>query len=400
MSTRIIQRIVDICVIAILVTAPTQFSIEIARKTYISIVDPLIWITCLFMGIQYLQARRLPPLKVPLCTILFLGIAALSILRSPARLPALKDLFQYTEYFVVAFLLLSSAMADATARRRYVALYLAAAAAVVAVGLVHYLQPSVEAFKVRGTFGNRNVLGGFLTLALPVMFGLALFGKGPMLRASLLLTVALGCVVTLSGGTMVGLILAFALMSMLKSQRAFLIVAAVFIVSFAVLAPRLPRHNTEILAQSVSLFDADGQMSTRYPEWQAAAEMAKDNPLTGVGIGSYQTSVREYYGTIPDRAVASEPDSQNLYLVLASTIGLPGLACFVGMLLIFFCKAAGAFVRLPEGFEKGLALGVLGSLVAFAINCIWSPLLVRGIGVPLAAVFSLAMTVGASRDEK
>jgi len=38
----------------------------------------------------------------------------------------------------------------------------------------------------------------------------------------------------------------------------------------------------------------------------------------------------------------------------------------------------------------GLALGVAGALLGFAICCIWSPLLVRGIGVPLAMILAFA----------
>ena len=40
--------------------------------------------------------------------------------------------------------------------------------------------------------------------------------------------------------------------------------------------------------------------------------------------------------------------------------------------------------------ERGAAIGLVGCLAAFAVNSVWSPLLVRGIGVPLALTLALA----------
>ncbi len=49
-----------------------------------------------------------------------------------------------------------------------------------------------------------------------------------------------------------------------------------------------------------------------------------------------------------------------------------------------------AFFAQRDGFEKGLALGLAGAVLSFAICCIWTPLLVRGIGIQLAVLFAWA----------
>jgi hypothetical protein len=94
---------------------------------------------------------------------------------------------------------------------------------------------------------------------------------------------------------------------------------------------------------------------------------------------------------LPSPVGKAEDDSQNLYLVLASSTGFAGLAAYLGMLGFFGVSALRRFVAAADPFERGLALGLAGSCLAFAVNSLWSPLLVRGIGIPLALVFALCL---------
>jgi hypothetical protein len=87
--------------------------------------------------------------------------------------------------------------------------------------------------------------------------------------------------------------------------------------------------------------------------------------------------------------------------VLAASAGIPALVAFLGMLLFPMARAAKLFSMETETSKKGVYLGVVGSLVAFSVNSVWSPLLVRGIGLPLVIVFALATagnTIAAARN--
>jgi putative inorganic carbon (HCO3(-)) transporter len=164
-----------------------------------------------------------------------------------------------------------------------------------------------------------------------------------------------------------------------------------FLLAFLVLQ-HLPRGNLEVQKESVELFNADGDMGRRYPEWQAAVEMIREHPLLGVGSGCYQEKIGTFYGTIPIvPGSAAQADTQNLYLVLAASIGLPGLVAFLGLLLGAGAAAARKAVLAADTRSNGLFLGVAGSVAAFAVNSIWSPLLVRGIGIPLVFILALAL---------
>jgi hypothetical protein len=53
-------------------------------------------------------------------------------------------------------------------------------------------------------------------------------------------------------------------------------------------------------------------------------------------------------------------------------------------------KALSAHLKPVSRMDKGIALGVFGALMAFGINALWSPLLVRGIGISLAILLAFA----------
>jgi O-antigen ligase len=170
-----------------------------------------------------------------------------------------------------------------------------------------------------------------------------------------------------------------AAMAAARGARWFVPVAAALVLWQALALRCLPRENDLRHFESVALYDESGAPTRRYPEWQAAASMILTNPWLGVGPGSYQRQVGPYYERVPNATGPAEPDIQNLYLVLAASCGLPALLAFLAML----STAAGAAV----GARRA---GVAGALAAFALAAVWHPLLVRGIGLPLAFLLALA----------
>ncbi len=381
--------------LGVIVLAPTQYGFDLFRKTHLSLVDPLIGVTFIvwLAGVLRTGARGLfsGDLVVP---ILFVGLTALSLISSTNVPRSVAELLQWAEYFIAAFLLFKSALEDRTMRQWALNAFIGVAAVVILLGLSQYLSPAVTAFQVRATFGNSNVFGGFLALLLPLFFGLMLDARSREARIALWLIILAGFTVVLSGGAFLALAVSFAAMAITRGWKAFTGCAAAVLVGVFLLMPVLPRDNQETLRQSVMLFNDDGEVTRRYAEWQAAMEMIREHPVFGVGAGCYQDRIGSFYGLIPvPGGKAAQPDSQNLFLVLSASIGLPGLAAFLGILMGAMANAARGAVRLTADAKSGLAVGVFGSLLAFSIACLWSPLLVRGIGIPLAFVLALAAAV-------
>jgi len=393
-------RCVGFGLLAIVVLSPTQWGLETANRTHVSIADPLIWGV---FGLWLLTvADRSAPRRLcvpPVMVVLFILMAALSTIRAIHPLKGAKDVFQFVEYLVAAFMLFANAP-DWKQVQKLVDAFMIVATLVVLLGLVQYLSPGIADFKVRATFGNRNVFGGYLCLAGPLMAGVALYETVRWRKAWLWATVALALLVTLSGAALLALALTLALLFLFRGKGYFVAGAAALIVLFVLILPHLPRHNDVVLDESVRLYDDKNQVALRYTEWQAATVLIQEHPLLGVGIGNYQDHIGGYFGVLPRPTGTVEPDSENLYLVIASSMGLPGLACFLGILLTFGTLAARQFFTTTDPRTKGLALGLLGALCCFSICCIWNPLMVRGIGVQFALIlaFTQRSSAGLSRD--
>jgi O-antigen ligase len=283
--------------------------------------------------------------------------------------------------------------------RRVVCAFIGGASCVVVIGIAQYTNASIDDFAVRATFGNRNVLGGYLALVLPLSYGLMLHEDDWRRCAWYGLLIAGGLVLTLAGGTFIAVAASFLLLSALKSTRVLALCAVAVVLWVAFLMPHTPRSNDEVLFDSVRLHLDDNQVSRRYTQWQAASAMLSDNLMLGVGADNYQENIGRYYGILPSPTGASEHDTENLYLVLASSIGLPGALCFVALLLVSAIKAFRLYPGPGRDRSSGLALGCLGSIVAFSINSIWSPLLVRGVGIPLVVLLGLVAALERTRAD-
>ena len=398
----LLQSIIRAGVLATLCIAPTQWALELRPKFYLSPADLTlaftagVWLLDIFITREWRRLRPLPPWP----HMLFVALAGASALTAPDKLAALKDLIQYTEYFLVGHLLFAAFLRGSPRAVRQALLALSAVTALIlGVALVQYFSPAVDLLKVRGTFGNRNVLGGYLALAMPLLFGAAL-GVRP-LWGKLLLAVLLvaGLTVNLSGAAYFAVAGAIACMAAARGPKLLIPVAAALLVWQALVLPRLPRENDLAHFQSLALYNGSGNVERRYPDWQAAYSMALTHPWLGVGLGNYQKHVGQYYDNVPRQTGPSEPDIQNLYLVLAASAGLP-------LLLAFFALLAGAAqaaqaaqnTRQPSSLRASLALGVAGSVTAFAVTAVWHPLLVRGIGLPLVFLIALAYHLTEAED--
>lgn len=389
------SRAVFALALAALALGSTQLSIKIAG-IFISPADPLVWLACGLLALQALAARawrsvRLPPLPAWL----LIGAACLSVARAGNRLEAVKEIAQWAEYFLAAVAVFAAVLASEHRRRAAVFALLGIAAAVTAIAAAQYAGPAVDPFRVRGLFGNRNILGGYLALVLPIAFSLAILpGARPGLRVALGVLAAAGSAVALAGGTLIALAVGFIGAALARGRLAFTAVLVALALGAGFALPSLPRDNVATAAESIDLFNAEGTISPRITEWHAAWNMWKEQPLLGVGIGNYQLNIGRYYGYVerPNRNV-TEPDSHNLYLVIGSTVGLLGLLAYLGLLL----DAIGRAARAPAGdaFARALGVGICWGLVAFMLNGIWAGLVVRGLGLPLAFVLALAGSLAA-----
>lgn len=379
----------------------------------------------------------------------------------------LKEFAQLFILFVCTYLVLAEYLRDARWRRKLVVAFVAAAAIAILIGLWEYWRlrpPSPQAaqagaitspMRVDATFGfdaetvagrkasalsNRNVLGAWLTLTLPLIWGIFLYAKG---RRGKLITAAIviaGSVLLLHGGLLAAALLGILAISFARSQRAFLATAAGVFILYGLLFTFGPQRHGEVLLDSVLLYKKVDRFRTlhlydmpevypelhrsdqgaaltgrkdfwpwqqKYVEWQPALVAASKNPFFGVGVGNYQRNIGLFYVRPPGYFNIEKPPSNlmerggnSFYAVWMVETGFAGLLAFLWLLFEFFRRSAAGHKKARDPLLKGLALGTCGALLALSVGCLFTNYLVRGVGPALIFVLALAAAADADYAER
>ena len=257
MKLKLSHRTVNLALVVLLIlvmctTAGFQLRVGSAHVP-IALADVVLALALVGAALSVL-ARRLRGITVPpVQTFAFVAAALIALLRTqPLGFEAAKEPLQLVEYFLVGYFVFAN-IAETSDLKLFLAAFAVATAGVVAWGAVHYFTAD-SPFRVRGTYDNRNLLGAFLAIALPMLYGLALHVRGWRWRILLLAVVAAGLLVNLSGGALFVTLAVLALLSALRGQRALIAygvgLAAALIFSHTIL-PR--RHHADAVFSSVAL---------------------------------------------------------------------------------------------------------------------------------------------------
>lgn len=402
-------------------------------------------------------ARRLvrrdwswPPVTAAVVGVCWLALSLVPRLKGGddlvVRGAGVKHALQFAEYFVVGVIVFIETLREPCRRRWAVYALLAVTAVAVLAAIVQYATGTPAAL-VRGTaFGNRNTFGCFLAMALPLLFGVAVFSRSKPLHLGVAVLVAAGLCVTMAGGAFLAAVAGLLVVAFLRGRWTFVVVAVALALLALGLLHRLPRQNSQVLLDSVMLYkesdpyavfredvkkidgaltdkrralgekvinarpvtendlvqeeDYSWKWQQRYKEWQAAVNMTVRSPVFGVGAGAYQRNVNQFYNEMPKYPKnLMEPDALSFYFVWAASAGLPFLLICAAMFLGAAVSAGWAFGGLTEPLDQGLAAGVLGALCAVAVAGVFTSPFVRGVGVTLALVLALAVVLDRARTE-
>lgn len=324
---------------------------------------------------------------------------ALSAMGSPDPLRALQGLARIIEVFLIfpmAFLL-------ALRRRTDVLLVLGALSVLVATqALLGVWQTAtrtgaiIDEMPIRGvgTFGADNI-GVLATLtasgmAMALAFAMSYTGR---LRAVALVLGAVfvaGSVAALSRASWLAAgAMALVLLTRFTLRRA-LVVVVLAAVGLATAGQLATAAGGAIGQRFASLLTAgsnpDQSVIDRYSLWEAAGRMIDDRPWLGVGPLQFQAHRDSYAplallgssdigqeGTFERQALLSP---HNLYLLLASEMGVPAATCFALLLIGSFVIGALRLRRTPREEQLSWAVGLTacGMLVCVTIDSLFGDL--------------------------
>ena len=197
--------------------------------------------------------------------------------------------------------------------------------------------------------------------------GARLAGAGLRLLALLTLAASLvALIVTQSRGALLALLGGAALLALLEwiaSRRWWLPALLVMAIGLGLLAgPFVERALPP--PDSKDMLTLDG----RRPIWEAAIRMIGRAPLSGVGLGNFKTAsardATDVSAVGPPGSFRGAEHAHNLFLQVASDLGLVGLAAFVAL---YGLGLRSAYRAWRDG-GGALAMGLLGGLSAAALH--------------------------------
>lgn len=394
--------------VALVLVAPSQFSYALDPKDGPFILYADLYAAALFglwALLVVIRRRWREIVRPPAAIWALLAVAALSALGATSVKSAAVEIAQLGLYFVAVYALFADVV-----RGQHRLVLIAKALAIsttIAIGFALYQYVTVDdPMQVRGTFANRNVYSAYLAMVLPLLYGIAIWTHDTTHRVWFIAVVVLGAGTMLGGLQFWCLALVLLILSALKSLRSlgyYLVGAALMIVLFvgwlhtnrdAVFAEVADPVEREEVYKLGPGHEDEVVLKMRWLEWYPALVMTAENFPTGVGAGNYQLHIGEssYWGLVP-RATKIEPDTNNLYLVIAASMGFVGLVAFLGWVGRFWLMAEDNWRQAHDAWSMGVCWGLLGGVYGILIVNIFSSLFVRGTSLVWALIFAMIASV-------
>ncbi len=153
--------------------------------------------------------------------------------------------------------------------------------------------------------------------------------------------------------------------------------------------------------------ESDTSAAARPVLWSAGLQMALDNPLVGVGTDQFKEHASDYARSIDSGVLDSfevgyvlgSLSPHNDYLNVWLSFGIAGLVLYGILMVLTAANFIGVARTTRDPLLRGVAVGCLGALAAFAVNSFFHNLLTSALTIWILAGFSLALTKVASSGE-
>jgi len=332
-----------------------------------------------------------------------------------------EGLISFFTYASVFFLTLQ--LADRPTRIRSLVRTLVLASGLVAlyglgqaVGIdpIDWQRLPFEANRPFSTYGNPDLLGGYLMFPLLLSIGLALSEKDMRWRfAYWAIFVMNGLVLLMSFvrgawiGGFVGLVVFAIAASRAKVKLtgmdwSFIGAGAAGGVAVAAASLTVKSSVMNFYNRIVSIFQFDrGSALTRFQIWEAAVDAIAERPILGWGADTFRLlfprfKPAEYVAAAGYLSVAD--NVHNYPLQLATALGIPGVVLLYGLVIFALAVSARhAFAR-DTGAERLLVSGVWAAVVAYLVHLLFG-LSVTGSTVFLWLCVGLLLSPVATRRE-
>ena len=405
-----------------------QLPLDIGQLTFV--IFFMMWL--FHHSIQH-QTR----IKIPNSPIL-LSVLGFTIAVGMTVLSALSIQFWLTEWLkwltIVVMIIVTVNLGRQKRWEMLVAILVASGVANAIVGLyiffggsgADHLLINNRFFRAFGTFGQPNPFGGFLGIILPVSimatcaYGLQIWQQWRITErmeikqiakisfyASASFIMFTGIVASWSRGAWLGFIVSVGVMAFCLPRKlwqsiglagiTFSLVGALWVGDIIPMSiqQRVLSSTQELFSFSdvrgVDVTNINYAIVERLAHWQAAINMAQDNPWLGVGLGNYEVAYAQY------RLINWEyplGHAHNYYLNILAEAGIIGFLFYVTMWAIIVIVTWQSRSH-PDLLTRSISIGLMGSWAYFSFHSLLDNLYVNnlflhfGMMLGLVALFHL-----------
>ncbi len=394
----ILDKVIYFALLALLVLAPIPYGT--VETWSIALWEVLIFAIVLLWGLRTLWEGRVEiaanPLALPLLALLVVAIVQIWPGASNARGTISYDGYVTGQVAIKLFASLSFFLLFATfvtgdnrrERAAHVIIGICVLIALVGIGQSYI----GKALWQRGTFGpfvNRNHFAGFLEMGVGLAGGLLISRTARRevlaVYASSALAMCAGIVLSASRGGVLALaaeivfLAVVAIPNMISSRREggnrklaiLLRSVGALVLGFSAILGSLFLVGSEGLVKNISQSQSEVQgelpASERFSRrdiWNATAELIKDHPVLGVGLGAYQFAYTKY-----DRSSGTQrvEQSHNDYLQIVADAGVVGGAIALVFIILLFARGFRA-AQTRNRQKRAVVLGALTGCFAIAVH--------------------------------
>jgi putative inorganic carbon (HCO3(-)) transporter len=371
------------------------------------------------------------PLLIPLG--LFVGWTAITMLWAPDPIFGLPEVIKWVEIILVMLLAI-----DVTQRRgaNWILTGIFATATLQAlIGIYEArlrgtgplgFQLSEGVYRAYGTFEQPNPFAGFTGMVLPISIAVTTYfvvrvawcvikDRGWRIThyalrftiyAIVTVLLAAGLYLSFSRGAWLGAAAAIGTVIAFAPKRLWigLALGAAALIGLVALssAGLLPSSVSERLADAstlleirdvrgVAINDANYALIERQAHWQAALNMLTEHPWTGVGFSNYQPLYEQY-------RLLNWPmplgHAHNIYLNVAAETGLIGLGLYLLLWIVIFVLTFRT-IRRAQGFDRALAVGLMGAWVYLGTHMLVDNLYVNNTHLMIGALLGWLTVIAA-----
>jgi O-antigen ligase len=353
----------DLALLLLVATTPLESSIRLGSNPQLTTVKVAGALCFGSWAIAVVLRRRVVRLdRVHAVVLALLGLSLVSTTQAAHLQEAAVTTLRYAS-FAGLFVVLTQFVRDHRLQARVAWVLSLSCTAAAILGLENFATGATPVAK--SLYGDVNDYAYVLATTLPLTFWLLRFPGWRLLVCAMLGTISAAVLLSFSRGALVGIGAALIWELVVERRHRRVVLGGVVIagaLTAMLIAANYQRFTTGVVDKS---HVAGSNVENRFEFWDAAVSLTLDHPLLGVGPGNFQF----YADDLTDRppSVLETPTVvHDVFLDIASELGVMGVALFVSYLVISFGRLRAAVDRTlgPPGFASAVRTAFIIAVAA------------------------------------